>query len=106
MLMVLSGLSFLVSVVNVGIDLMEPRGPDWEMSHLIPMLGCGVSALVFVGGIQMRRLRNYPLAVVASIVALLVLFPLGGLGLIVGGAALWALSRASVRAGFHLQDRR
>lgn len=104
LIMALSALGLALSGVWLVAVVMEPKASGWDLSHSLPFLGCGVSSLVLVGGIQMRRLRNYPLAIISSAVAMVVLFPLAGLGLVIGGAALWTLSRASVRAGFRLQD--
>jgi hypothetical protein len=106
LLMALAALGWVGSGLWLFVELQDSKAWRWESSHLLPFIGFGISSLVFAGGLQMRRLRSYPLAVLASIVTLVVLFPVGGLGLVFGGAALLTLSRDTVRAGFRLQERR
>ena len=65
------------------------------------MLVAGITALVVLGlaAPRMRRLQAYPLAIVASILAMIIL-PGNVIGLPIGIWALIVLSRPEVRAAF------
>ena len=80
--------------------LMQARAAHWF--HITSIIGFVRSLLIIFGGMQMKKLANYPLVMTASIVAIVPCF--SGcycLDLPFGIWALVVISGASVRGSFN-----
>ena len=93
-----------------GLSAFRPRHgmPDWAMltsgtvGFIGSLIALAMSLLIFAGGLQMKRLQNYGLAMAASIVAMIpCISPCCLLGLPLGIWALVVLSKPEVKNAFH-----
>jgi tRNA A-37 threonylcarbamoyl transferase component Bud32 len=73
---------------------------EHPLSYLYFLVGLGAAAFLIKGAAQMMRLRSYPLAVAATILAILPWSPAWLLGFPFGMWALAMLRRPAVRAAF------
>jgi predicted Ser/Thr protein kinase len=70
------------------------------LTGLVFLVGLLPGVAMIVGAVKMMRLRSYPWAITASVLALLPCTPAGLLGLIMGVWSLVVLSRPEVKAAF------
>jgi hypothetical protein len=107
--LVLFGLSFVAHLiwaalgVHPGVFRFPGLAPEIvEASNIISaLMGFVFAAVVFLGGLRMKSLRNYPLARAASIVAIIPCFwPCCLFGVPIGIWSLTVLSDPVVRAAF------
>jgi hypothetical protein len=72
------------------------------LGAMLSVIGLLVSGLIFFGGLKMRKLENYGLAMTASIVAMIpCISPCCLVGLPIGIWAVVVLSKPEVKGGFH-----
>ncbi len=116
-LMCVAGLGYLYHLLAFVVLLFSPRrrfGPySYGHSHMSfagsPGIGAGwaimgvlLCSLILFGALKMKKLENYPLAVAASIVAMIPCFlPCCVVGLPIGIWALVVLLRPEVKSAFH-----
>ena len=72
------------------------------LGMMLSIVGILVSGLILAGGLKMRKFENYPLAMTASIVAMIpCISPCCIVGLPIGIWALVVLSKPEVKSAFH-----
>lgn len=77
------------------------RAMEFSGGGFAHVLGLAMSALVFFGAWQMRELRQYPLALIAAIVAMIpCLSPCCCIGLPIGIWALMVMMKPEVKSAF------
>ncbi len=96
------------SMWHSGYGMMPHGMPNWAMfmsgtvGFVLGLIALAMSALVFAAGLQMKQLRNYGLAMVGSIAAMVpCVSPCCWIGLPIGIWALVVLSKPEVKAAFH-----
>jgi hypothetical protein len=99
LVMRLAGASFMAAQHNA---------PPWAaalsgtVGVVASIIGIIMSLLIIAGGLNMKKLTNYPLALTASIIAMIpCISPCCLLGLPIGIWALVVLSKTEVKSAFH-----
>ena len=115
-LMILAGLNLVLGVVGLLMNVlgssmaMFHQGPQQEWGNMFSggfgivtsSLGILLSAVIFYGGLKMKRLENHGLAVASSILAIIpCTSPCCLLGIPVGIWALVVLMKPEVKSAFH-----
>ena len=93
------GASILASRQMGNEDFSRMFSGAWGVVSLI--VGLLVAAIILVGGIKMKRLESYGLAMTGSIVAMLPCSLCCLVGLPIGIWALVVLSKPEVKSAFH-----
>ena len=115
-LMILAGLNLALGAFGLLLNLlgssmsMFQNGPEQVFGNMFSgvvgvassSLGILLSAVIFYGGLKMKRLENHGLAVAASILAIIpCTSPCCLLGIPVGILALVVLTKPEVKSAFH-----
>jgi hypothetical protein len=113
-LIVTAILGFIVQllslVANLGFSAMSAAQSQMPWSNMVSgtvsvifsIIGMLVSGLILIGGLKMKKLENYTLAMTASIIAMIpCISPCCLIGLPIGIWALVILSKPEVKSSFH-----
>lgn len=105
----------VLQILGTGVGAMLGRKTPEQLVHVMSgamglvsaLVGTALSAFIIYGGMQMKALRSWPVAIAAAIAAILSWFPcispcccLGIFGVPVGIWALIVLMDAEVKAAF------